>query len=368
VYDLDSKASSRGPSIRSLLKHLRTVFAPFADLPFRKLSDLHAATGCLAEKSKSFYVSSFVFEGRLQLDLLILYVVHRKRRLLSAADVVLHRAWCGRYSWCRVVDDLIDEALSPGQAVASVAFIAQYLDFTYADPKDPPPRTLSPADWDQLDRLLKPVPVASRPPFRLLTELPIPRGPLDELVAGFRTDLAFTHASAGPASVIVTEADLDKYASNVASSVADLCVRLAWSRSAEPPPPPVEAAATVAAARCMGQALQLVNIARDVAADAHLGRVYLPGVLRDALTADDGLAGVTDTRKGLLRRARALAAESYGAIERLPREVRGGMRAACCVYLEIGEAVEAALREGRLGERARVPAGRRLWTAWRALA
>ncbi len=68
-----AEATNAGASyLATLLDHLRAVVIPYNALPFRKLSDLHDAVACLADKSKSFYTSSFVFEGRLQLDLLAL--------------------------------------------------------------------------------------------------------------------------------------------------------------------------------------------------------------------------------------------------------------------------------------------------------
>ena len=285
-------------------------------------------------------------------------------------EVIAHRFYARgcSYSWCRAVDDLIDEAPSPEQAAANLDLIARYLDFAYASPASPAPRALTAAHEAELDQLLALFPAHFRPAFRLLTQLPLPRGPLDELVAGFKIDLAFTGAPSGKATVIATETDLDAYASNVASSVADLCVRLAWARTTEPLPTPKKADGIVRDARKMGQALQLVNIARDVPADARIGRVYLPGVSLDAVKTPEGLQQATQARRALLARARAMAAESEGAIERLPREVRGGMRAACQVYLEIGEAVEAALIGGNVGERARVTKAQRVRTAWRALA
>lgn len=273
-----------------------------------------------------------------------------------------------RYSWCRAVDDLIDEASSPDQAATNLRLISAYLDLAYDSPLALTPRPLNPDLSTRLKALLSPLPASSRSPFRLLIELPIPRAPLDELVAGFRTDLAFAGAGADGPGVVATEEDLEIYASNVAASVAELCVRLAWARTAEGLLAGGEAREVVAAAREMGRALQLVNIARDVPADAKIGRVYLPGVSLDSVRTPEGLANVTEQRLGLLRRARAMAATSVGAIGRLPREVRGGMRAACQVYLEIGEAVEEALVAGRIDERARVSTWRRVRTAWRALA
>jgi 15-cis-phytoene synthase/lycopene beta-cyclase len=62
-----------------------------------------------------------------------------------------------------------------------------------------------------------------------------------------------------------------------------------------------------------------------------------------------------------------MADRSKAAIEKLPREARGGIRAACLVYLTIGGAVDKALDEGRVYDRATVKRGTRARTAWAAL-
>ncbi|GAA5820056.1 hypothetical protein JCM3770_002120 [Rhodotorula araucariae] len=318
----------------------------------QRIEDLRAAIVILSVHSKSFSTASMVFDGRLRLDLLALY------------------------AWCRVCDDLVDNASSVAAAEANIRLISSCLDLLYPPSSSSaishPTRIPSKA----IEAALPGLSEAERGSFRLLSLLPITRPPLDELLAGFETDLsflAFAGSKAGegeavprPSRIpselpIKTDADLLAYANNVASSVADLCVQLVWAHCATAVPAP-EQRAILAAAREMGQALQLVNIARDVPADLDIRRIYLPG-----RGLDTPVAALTPDRRELLRRAREMAAHSRGAIERLPREARGGIRAACDVYLSIGGAVDLALDEGRVHERARVAKGTRAWKMWKAL-
>lgn len=198
--------------------------------------------------------------------------------------------------------------------------------------------------------------------FRLLTTLPIPRGPLDELLAGFETDLSFS--STPPVYPISTEADLEAYAQKVASSVAELCVRLAWVDEANGGPVDAQdRTKIIQAARDMGVALQMINIARDVPADLKLGRIYLPGL---SLVADG--SDLSKGRYRLLDQASAIAKKSLPVTRQLPPDARGGMRAACQVYLEIGAAVRNALDAGDRSSRATVKGAKRIAVAWRALA
>ncbi|GAA5963806.1 hypothetical protein JCM8115_006338 [Rhodotorula mucilaginosa] len=315
-----------------------------------RIKDLRNAIDILSAHSKSFSTASMVFDGRLRLDLLALY------------------------AWCRVCDDLIDDASSVLTAEANIRLITSFLDLLYPPGKSSPdahPRFVSATE---MDALLADLNEPQRGSFRLLSLLPVTRPPLDELVAGFRTDLSFlanaskqngdTSSSSTKATHLPIESDEDLllYANNVASSVADLCVQLVWAHSASSSRPSrQEQEETLAAAREMGQALQLVNIARDVPADLKIGRIYLSG-----RSLDEPVENLTADRRELLRRARGMADRSKAAIEKLPREARGGIRAACLVYLTIGGAVDKALDEGRVYDRATVKRGTRARTAWAA--
>lgn len=263
----------------------------------------------------------------------------------------------------------MDEAPNLEAAVESIALLELFLDLIYplssittSLPTLPTPP--SPKTQRQIDDLLSSLPPATQSAFTLLATLPIPREPLDELLAGFRTDLQFSPTTTPTDSLpIKTDADLLAYSQSVASSVAELCVRLVWANDGvDKVVTPQEQNLVIEAARSMGVALQLVNICRDVPADRGLGRSYLPGIGLNASSAV-----TTKERRRLLGVAKQLAREAGPIIDRLPQSARGGIRAACKVYLEIGEEVEKALEAGDIECRARVSGLKRVKVAWHSL-
>ena len=73
---------------------------------------LQQAVDRLKKKSRSFYLASSTFSGRLRIDLIILY------------------------SFCRVADDLVDNAASPLEARKWIKRLRTFLDLSYKA-KDP---------------------------------------------------------------------------------------------------------------------------------------------------------------------------------------------------------------------------------------
>ena len=145
-------------------------------------------------------------------------------------------------------------------------------------------------------------------------------------------------------------------------------------------------AQVVSSARDMGRALQLVNIARDVAKDALIGRLYIPlshfssarNILSILQYSPESSAALTSTGDALLLQrprpdyaqyniplldmADAMRQRSFGAIDRLPRTARGGTRAMVASYFEIGLAVRR--EQGAVDERGvRVSKLKRVWAA-----
>lgn len=102
-----------------------------------------------------------------------------------------------------------------------------------------------------------------------------------------------------------------------------------------------------AAARALGNAMQLTNFLRDVREDAARGRIYLP---QDELAAfgvgeDEILAGAMSDRFAALarfqiERARALYAQADGGIPMLPPEARKAVRVARVLYSRILDRIE----------------------------
>jgi phytoene synthase len=107
----------------------------------------------------------------------------------------------------------------------------------------------------------------------------------------------------------------------------------------------------IARASELGVAMQLTNIARDIGADAKMGRLYIPrawfreiGMDADAWLADpvfdSRIAGFTQR---LLLRADALYRRGEFGLAELPWDCRPAIQAARLVYAEIGKQLE---REG----------------------
>lgn len=244
-----------------------------------------------------------------------------------------------------------------------------FLDCAYADAEG----TQSVDDF-----LCNNVPRSAFPAFYLFSRLlppMIPRHAFDDLVQGYEMDLSFTATDDGDGSGIVqrspikTQDDLILYADRVAGSVADMICHLAWAvmedeYGSKPDPGRKK---ILEKAREMGQALQLVNIARDIRTDAILQRLYIPLDTFDDRQADldallDNALGSADYARytlPLLRTAKKLRQGSTDDIERLPRTARAGTRAMVASYFEIGKEVER--RGGRLDlERVKVSKWRRI--------
>ena len=161
----------------------------------------------------------------------------------------------------------------------------------------------------------------------------IPLAHARELVSGVRSDL-------GPVR-IRSESDLIRYAYRVASTVGlMMCCVLDVDDRGDP------------FAIDLGIAMQLTNIARDVAEDARTDRVYLPQDWIDAAALIAATSGhqrgvpqprAVDEVAGAVGRTLALADRYYESAELgmhfLPVRVRGGIRAAAWNYRAIGSAI-----------------------------
>ncbi|KAF2034450.1 Lycopene beta-cyclase [Setomelanomma holmii] len=299
-----------------------------------RLTGLQDAVQRLKRKSRSFYLASSTFPGLLRADLLLLY------------------------SFCRVADDLVDNAATADEAKEWIAKLHDYLDNAYSDAKSP-------------DLVINAVQVQFPPSTRsALMQLPVaklPRQPLQDLLHGFEMDLEFNDSSP-----IHTESDLRLYAERVAGTVAQMCIQLTYHLYPSHMTPG-EQRKVVEAGNRMGVVLQYVNIARDISVDARIGRVYLPlDWLREAgLTYSQALDSSQDARMEslrtrLLEKAFALYEGAKGAIECLPVEARGPIRVAVESYIEIGRTLRQDGYTMKAG-RATVPKWRRLLVAWRTL-
>ena len=244
--------------------------------------------------------------------------------------------------------------------------------------------------------------------FALLIPRLVPIEPFLELCLGYETDMKFipptvsTHHASGPSfpqipscSIrerlrdssfdledhlpIKTTEDLMRYADDVAGSIASSICYLAWSvlttssssrpvddlacstsvrpnKSVYRPLCPPDRLRIVEKAREMGRGLQLVNIARDVAKDAAIGRLYVPlsafpngSSLLDVLIPSSCLSpSYAPYTLPLLDTADELRTSSTSAMDDLPPAARAGTRAMVASYFEIAK--EIRRRSGEVDE------------------
>ena len=145
------------------------------------------------------------------------------------------RALHALYSFCRVVDDCVDEPDGGG-----AEGLARWLDEAQ--------RCYAGRPQTELGRELA----------EAVARFPIPRACLEDIVAGCRMDLEVARYPRFE--------DLVVYCRRVASAVGLASIEVFGYRNP----------ATREYASELGLALQLTNILRDVASDAERGRLYLP--------------------------------------------------------------------------------------------
>jgi 15-cis-phytoene synthase/lycopene beta-cyclase len=322
------------PNMPSPLMLMRALWISPINYDAARLAGLQDAVLRLKRKSRSFYLASSTFPGPLRADLLLLY------------------------SFCRVADDLVDNAATAEEAKDWISKLHNYLDQVYSDSK--------PSDSSSED-VHRSFPPDTRSALVQLPAAKLPRQPLQDLLHGFEMDLEFNDASP-----IKTESDLRLYSERVAGTVAQMCIELIFKLY----PSNIDSSQqrkVVDAGNRMGIALQYVNIARDITVDAYIGRVYLPlEWLQEAgLTYEQALSKPDDARMEslrtrLLENAFALYEGARGVIETLPVEARGPIRVAVESYMEIGRTLRQKGYTVKAG-RATVPKWRRLVVAWKTL-
>ncbi len=263
-------------------------------------------------------------------------------RLLPADK---RRAAYALYAFCRIADDLVDQADSGNAAALSGQlddYRAQLTSALAGQPSGPVFREIA---W-----------VAST--------FGVSPAPLFELLGGVGRDLVVTSYQ--------TWSDLERYCEGVASSVGEMCTYVFGV-----PAGPVMRASAIQYARTLGTAMQLTNILRDVGEDAQRGRCYLPAddLARFGLTVTHVL---TDrqcaTRAGWklmmqyeVSRARALYTAAVPGIALLAPDAQRCATACATGYAGILSAIEAQNYD-TISSRARVGKLARfgiLWSAWR---
>jgi phytoene synthase len=185
------------------------------------------------------------------------------------------------YAFCRLVDDAVDLAEEAGAGLSALAQIEREL----AD--------LAPA---------RPLVACYR---ELLAGWGVPLAAARELIAGVRAD-------AGPVA-LPDDAALLRYCYQVAGTVGLMMCGVIGARDPQALPFALD----------LGVAMQLTNIARDVAEDAGRGRVYLPETrLRAAGTSARALLEGTAPRSAVA----AVVLEIVAEAERYYASAEAGMR------------------------------------------
>lgn len=141
------------------------------------------------------------------------------------------------YGYCRMLDDIADGETDMDTRRARLAVVRGAVAALY-----------------ETGVALEPSLAALAPHIR---HFDLPRAELEALIDGMETDVN------GPLTA-PSMAELRRYCRRVAGSVGMLAIRIFDRPEAE------------ALAVCLGEALQLTNILRDLAEDAQLGRLYLP--------------------------------------------------------------------------------------------
>ena len=175
-------------------------------------ADLQACVALMRTGSRSFFAASRLLPSRVR-----------------PASIAL-------YAFCRVADDIVDEAgLAPAE---SRSLLAGRLDAIYAGCPGPA--------------------VEDRALAAVVRQYDLPRPWLDALLDGFAWDAA--------GRTYETLEEVHDYGARVAGSVGAM---MCWIMGVRDPQ-------ALARACEMGVAMQLTNIARDVGEDARNGRLYLP--------------------------------------------------------------------------------------------
>ena len=267
----------RKPSIRAV-PDLPAAPVVTQELNFDS-QDLQACVAMMQGGSKTFFAASRLLPPRVR-----------------TAAIAL-------YAFCRVADDLVDEA-QPGDTPLEVLQVR--LDAIYAG---------TPHDHVE-DHALSLV----------VQQYKLPRHLLDALIEGFAWDAA--------GRTYDSIEDLHAYGARVAGSVGAMMSWIMGPQSMD----------TLSRACELGVAMQLTNIARDVGHDASIGRLYLPrrwmieaGVQPDAWLAKPTFTpAIAQVVSRLLEEADRLYKQAHSGIAALPPDCRAAICAASMIYADIG--------------------------------
>jgi 15-cis-phytoene synthase len=253
------------------------------------------------------------------------------------------------YAFCRVTDDLVDEALAIASGAESVAAGLPVLP---AGQVGTPLERVKGwrAELESCFRGETTHPVTQRL-AEVIRDFQIPHTYFEELLNGVEMDLTMPRYA--------TFAELQQYCYRVAGVVGLMCIEIFGYRQP----------ATRTYAEHLGTAFQLTNILRDLAADADRGRIYLPqedlrrfGYSEQDLLERRRTPAFSDLMRFEVRRARQFYAAARSV---LPVEDRRTMVAAeimGAIYSRLLDRIEARGYDV-YSDRIRLSDSHRMWLA-----
>jgi phytoene synthase len=258
-------------------------------------------------------------------------VIRRHSRSFSLAARLLAPGPRARaenlYAWCRGTDDAIDLAATRNAALSALNELHESLDAIYAGRAIEGP--------------------AARALASVVRDCALPRKYPEELLAGMAMDVLGTRYE--------TAGELELYCHRVAGVVGLMMCHALGVRDDRALPH----------AAHLGIAMQLTNVARDVAEDWSRGRLYLPhewlaGTITEGEPLDDAITAPA------IRRVLQLADRYYASGDRglhyLDSRSRIAIQVARRVYSAIGERIARNGYRASAG-RAVVSDGKKAWLA-----
>jgi phytoene synthase len=251
----------------------------------------------------------------------------------TALNLPRRRALTAIYAFCRLADDAADDG-GPGARARVAELRAELARAARGQPATPVGTGLAAA----------------------FTTYGVEPRHLEAVLDGVQMDLDGVE--------VRTEDDLLAYCDKVAAAVGLACLPVFGAQG--------DAAARYAVA--LGRALQITNIARDLQADASVGRVYVPVAWRAGLDAAALAQVPAHSAAALARVVQHLVSAARGFFAQARRELAAipdprvllAPETMAAVYARLLDRVAthgvAAMRHGR---RVRVPRWEKLWLAWR---
>ncbi|HLY62215.1 MAG TPA: presqualene diphosphate synthase HpnD [Terriglobia bacterium] len=285
------------------------------------MSDLTRRRSLTTSRATNFYYS-FVFLPR------------EKRQAIEAV-----------YAFARRGDDAVDSGLTPGEAAHEIDLCRATLDSCYQDHS---PGEIGLPTGPDNDFSVAALAEAVR-------RFKIPRQYFEDLILGLEMDLRMDSGD----QKYETFDDLTVYCYRVAGTIGLIAIEIFGYQNPQ----------TREYALNLGQALQLVNIIRDVQSDARRGRVYLPGEDLERFGVDkDGLARgkYTSAFVELMQFECDRARERFAAARaKLASEDRRAMIAAeimAAIYWRLLKRIETRAYNV-FGKRVSLSRPAKLWTA-----